>query len=293
MTTSQKTSTLSSMTTHQMFTLWSQEKWVRNLVLLLTPIGFIDAIYTVLLFNALGPSFEYNPLVRAALESPWWFVWFLIDALSFFLFIMMAGSYYLHTRTSLVRNRTGIVSGLVALRVGAAAHNLIRFYGIYSAFLGGFLVACITYVIMDSLLDRTSDVSWKGFKQWWRHKYDGFHDRRLIQSAKKTERGDETQVEEQTEEEMEVELPTRSRHWGKRVLYLLIAVSIFIFMPFFLVKLAEWSGAAAWTEEYGPLVFWNAVSGSAFILGFIAICFFTATIMYFILKSFEADEGSW
>ena len=72
------------MTTHQMFTLWWGERWVRNLVLLLTPVGFIDATFTVFLFRALGAEFEYNPFVRAALLSEWWFVWFLVDTLSFF-----------------------------------------------------------------------------------------------------------------------------------------------------------------------------------------------------------------
>ena len=75
-----------------MFTLWWEKPWVRNLVLLLTPVGIIDATFTVLLFNTIG-NFEYNPFVRAALQSEWWIVWFFVDALSFFLLIMMAGSY--------------------------------------------------------------------------------------------------------------------------------------------------------------------------------------------------------
>lgn len=301
MQTHDKTSRFSSMTSNQMFTLWWGERWVRNLVLLLTPVGFIDATFTVLLFRAMGAEFEYNPLVRAALLSEWWFVWFLVDALSFFLFIMMAGSYYLHTRNSLVNNRTGLVSGLVALRVGLAAHNVIRFYGLFPGVLGGIMIGLITFIIMDSLLDRSSDVTWEGFKLWWKHKTDRYHDSRLMKRASKKDRGEKAKLDEQIEREIDAELPKDSvaaepegqSAWRKRVLYLLGAVALFLFMPYFLVFLGNITGATSFTEIYGPLVFWNELSAPAFLLGFVAICIFTATIMYLVLRSFEVQEGAW
>lgn len=300
--TSEKLTRFSTMTTTQMFTLWWDEKWVRTLVLLLTPVGIVDATYTVLLFNSLGSSFEYNPIVRIALESHLWWVWFFIDAISFFIFIMMAGSYYLHTRNSLVANRTSLVSGLVSLRVGLAAHNVIRFYAGFPAILGGIFFTGITFIIMDSLLDRTSDVTWQGFKQWWKHRTDRFHDYRLIKKTKKTSRGDETQLDEQIEKEISADLPKAtetdkpgySSHWRKRILYLLLAIALFIFMPFFLVFLGDLTGVTAFTDIYGPMVFWNELSAPAFLLGFLSICVFTAAIMYLILRSFEVqDSGAW
>ncbi len=298
MQTTEKTRRLTNMTSHQMFTLWLQEPWVRNLVFLLTPVGFIDAIFTVLLFNELGAGFEYNPIVRAALQSEWWIVWFFVDAVSFFLFIMMAGSYYLHTRRSLVNNRIGIISGLVALRVGLAAHNVIRFHGVFPAVFGGLLTGLITFIIVDSLLDREHDVSWQGFKQWWRHRLDRRHDKRLIKSTKKPEVGDETVLDEKIEREIDAEIAKTEevavpRNWRKRAAYLLGAITLFVFMPYFLVFLSEITGVAAWSEIYGPLVFWNEVSAPAFLLGFISICIFTATIMYLVLRSFEVQEGAW
>ena len=295
-----KTQKFTTMTTHQMFTLWWEKPWVRNLVLLLTPVGIIDATFTVLLFNTIG-NFEYNPFVRAALQSEWWIVWFFIDALSFFLFIMMAGSYYLHTRNNLVNNRTGLVSGLVALRVALAAHNVIRFQGVFPAVFGGFMFGAITFIIMDSLLDRTNDVSWHGFKQWWRHKTDRFQDYRLMKTSKKSNRGDVTQLDEQIEKEIDEEVSTVDEKdgppgpslWKKRVKYIVSAIALFIFMPYFLVFLGDLTGASAFTDIYGPLVFWNELSGTGFLLGFLSICVFTAGIMYLILKSFEVQDGAW
>ncbi|MHA2024836.1 MAG: hypothetical protein ACW98U_02950 [Candidatus Thorarchaeota archaeon] len=298
MQTHDKMTKFSSMTSHQMLTLWWGERWVRNLVLLLTPVGFIDATFTVLLFRAMGAEFEYNPLVRAALLSEWWFVWFLVDALSFFLFIMMAGSYYLHTRNSLVNNRTGLVSGLVSLRVGLAAHNVIRFYGLFPGVLGGIMLGLITFVIMDSLLDRTSDVSWEGFKQWWKHKTDRYHDNRLMKRAQKKARGVGTKLDEQIEREIDADLPKETEpespsHWRKRALYLLAAVALFLIMPYFLVFIGNFTGVTAFTEIYGPLVFWNELSAPAFLLGFVSICIFTAGIMYLVLRSFDVQDGAW
>lgn len=299
MQTSEKTQRFSTMTSRQMFTLWWEERWVRIFVLLLTPVGIIDAVFTILLFNTLGASYEYNPIVRLALVSEWWIVWFLIDAISFALFIMLAGSYYIHTRKSLVNNRTGLVSGLVALRVGLAGHNVIRFYGIFPGVLGGILLSLITYIIVDSLLDRTSDVTWQGFKQWWKHRTDRFHDYRLIQKAN---RGDENQLDEQIEKEIDSELlkttesdkPETLGIWKKRFLYLLGALALFLIMPYFLVFISHWTGVAAFSDIYGPLVFWNELSAPAFLLGFAAICIFTAGIMYLVLRSFEVDgSGAW
>jgi hypothetical protein len=297
----EKTRRFSTMTSHQMFTLWWNEPWVRNLVLLLSPVGIIDATFTILLFNQLGADFEYNPFVRVALQSEWWIVWFFIDAFSFFLFIMMAGSYYLHTRRSAVDNRIGIVSGLVAMRVGLAAHNVIRFYGVVPAVFGSLITGLITFIVVDSLLDRTSDVSWHGFKQWWRHKSDRRHDEKLMKRVRKPNRGVEHQLNERTARESDSEMnktedaPTQSSQsvWRKRAFYILGAIALFIIMPYVLIFISEITGVASFTDIYGPLVFWNQLSAPAFLIGFIAICIFTASIMYLILRSFEVQEGAW
>jgi hypothetical protein len=295
-----KTEKLSTMTPHQMFTLWWREPWVRNLVLILSPLGIIDATFTVLLFNRLGNDFEVNPLVRFALQSEWWFIWFFIDAFSFFIFIMMAGSYYLHTRNSLINNRIGVVSGLVAIRMGLAMHNVIRFQGSFPAVFCGLITGLVSFIIVDSLLDRTSDVSWHGFKQWLKYRNDRRHDEKLMKKVSREKRGDEMQLEEKIEKEIDSviakseEAPKSGQGiWRKRALYILGAIAVFLLMPYFLEFLANWTGVTAFTDIYGPLVFWNQLSAPAFLLGFVSICIFTAVIMYLILKSFEVQEGAW
>lgn len=296
MLTTKKTEKLSTMTPHQMFTLWWKEPWVRNLVLILSPLGIVDATFTVLLFNRLGNGFEVNPLVRFALQSEWWFIWFFIDAFSFFIFIMMAGSYYLHTRNSLVNNRIGVVSGLVAIRMGLAAHNVVRFLGSFPAVFCGLIAGLVSFIIVDSLLDRTSDVSRHGLKQWWRHGRDRRHDEKLMKKVSREKRGDKMQLDEKTERKIatsEEEPRSGQSIWRKRALYLLGAIAVFLFMPYFLAILADVTGVTAFTDIYGPLVFWNQLSAPAFLLGFVSICIFTAVIMYLILKSFEVQEGAW
>ena len=300
MLTTKKTEKLSTMTPHQMFTLWWREPWVRNLVLILSPLGIIDATFTVLLFNRLGNDFEVNPLVRFALQSEWWFIWFFIDAFSFFVFIMMAGSYYLHTRNSLVNNRIGVVSGLVAIRMGLAMHNVIRFQGSLPAVFCGLITGLVSFVIVDSLLDRTSDVSWHGFKQWLKYRQDRRHDEKLMKKVSKEKRGGEMQLDETIEKEIDSEISKSEEApksgqgiWRKRALYILGAIAVFLLMPYFLEFLANITGVTAFTDIYGPLVFWNQLSAPAFLLGFVSICIFTAVIMYLILKSFEVQEGAW
>jgi len=285
-----------------MFKLWWKEKWVRALVLILTPVGFIDATYTILLFNAIGSNFELNPFVRLALEGPLWFFWYFIDAISFFLFIAMAGSYYIHTQKSKIDNRTGLVSGLVALRVGLAAHNVMRFYVADApVILGTFLITAITFIIVDSLLDRENHVSKEGFKQWWTHITDRYQDYWLMRKSKRSTRGDATLLDEQIEKEIISEIPktdeeskqSRLGLWPKRFLYIAGAVALFFIMPYFLVFLGDLSGVSAFTDIYGPMVFWNELSAPAFLMGFISICIFVAVIMYLILRSFEVQDGAW
>ncbi|MFW9788794.1 MAG: hypothetical protein ACFFE2_00840 [Candidatus Thorarchaeota archaeon] len=296
MQTPEKARKFSTMTSHQMFTLWWEQRWVRNLVLLLTPVGIVDATFTVLLFNELGHGFEFNPLVQIALQTQWWIVWFFVDAISFFLFIMMAGSYYLYTRNSAVDNKTGLVSGLVALRVALAAHNVIRFHGVFPAVFGGFMFGSVTFIIMDSLLDRTNDVSWEGFKQWWTHRMDRRHDQKLMKRTVRASKGDISKMDEVVEKEIDAEISRAEGYgspWKKRVIYLLAAIALFLFMPYFLVFLGEVSGVTAFTDIYGPLVFWNELSAPAFLMGFVSICIFTAVIMYLVLRSFDVQEGAW
>ncbi|MGY5861525.1 MAG: hypothetical protein RTU09_04060 [Candidatus Thorarchaeota archaeon] len=279
-----------TMTSRQMFSLWWNERWVRTLVLMLTPIGLIDAVYTYLLFHTFGMSYEYNPLVRMALTSDFWFVWFIVNVTSFSVFAMIAGSYYLHTRSSIFDSRVGWLSGIVAFRVGLAIYNVLLFYDLAPAFLGGLATTIVTYLVANKLLNRTTDVSWAGFKGYWRAKYDRLHDRFLLRGlSEKSEIEVDTVM---TDEEVKPQTGI-SRVWVKRTAYLVLALMIFFLTPFALGIVAEVTGVGSFTDIYGPLVFWNELSGTGFLVGFGVIIIMIAVIMLLILKAFSVEEGAW
>lgn len=281
---------LATMTSKQMFSLWWNERWIRTLVILLSPIGLIDAIYTYLLFHTFGMNYEYNPLVRMALTSNFWFIWFVVDVVSFSVFAMIAGSYYLHTRSSIFDSRVGWLSGIVAFRVGAAIYNVLLFYGLAPAALGGMVVTVLIFLAGNKLLNRTTDVSWAGFKGYWRAKYDRLHDRFLLRGLP-----GESRIEadtHMTDEEVKPQTGI-SRVWLKRMAYLTLALMIFFLTPFALGVVAEVTGVGSFTDIYGPLMFWNELSGTGFLVGFGVIIIMIAVIMFLILKAFNVEEGAW
>ena len=122
-----------------------------------------------------------------------------------------------------------------------------------------------------------------------------------MKKVKKPVQGDEAQLDEHIEKEIDAEIskieeaeqPSGRRLWRKRLMYIFGAIALFIFMPYFLVFLGDFTGATAFTDIYGPLVFWNELSAPAFLLGFVSICVFTAVIMYLIMRSFDVQEGAW
>lgn len=107
-------------------------------------------------------------------------------------------------------------------------------------------------------------------------------------------------MDEQTEREIGSEISKTADteiqsgiFWRKRALYLLGAITLFLIMPYFLGFLGDMTGVTSFTDIYGSVVFWNELSAPAFLLGFVSICIFVVTIMYLILKSFDAQEGAW
>ena len=279
-----------TMTSRQMFSLWWNERWIRTLIILLTPIGLIDAVYTYLLFHTFGMDYEYNPLVRMALTSDLWFIWFLADVISFSIFAMIAGSYYLHTRSSIFDSRVGWLSGIVAFRVGAAVYNVLLFYDLAPALLGGVAITIVIFLTANKLLNRTTDVSWAGFKGYWRAKYDRLHDRFLLRGL--PGKSEIEAVILMTDEEVKPQTGI-SRVWIKRAGYIALALMIFFLTPFALGIVAEITGVGSFTDIYGPLMFWNELSGTGFLIGFGVIIVMISVIMFLILKAFSFEEGAW
>ncbi|MFW9848770.1 MAG: hypothetical protein ACFFF4_06500 [Candidatus Thorarchaeota archaeon] len=285
MTTTAKSPTINNMTTTQMLSLWWQEKWVRGLVLALSPIGVVDAIFTLLLFQVHGPDFEYNPIVRLALTSDWWFVWIIIDVFSFVIFAMLAGSYYIHTRSSIFGNNTGWLAGLIALRVGIAVYNVFLYFNdIYPIFWGA-MVGFFSFIGVNRLLNREKDISVQSVKRYWRAKYDRLHDRFITRGLEKREDKEEVQ-------EME-NIPVSIGVWLKRAGFISMAIIVFVSIPFILVAVGSLTGALGWTAQYGNSFFWNEVSATAFLTGFFTVIILISIMMYFIIKSFTTRGGAW
>jgi hypothetical protein len=272
-----------------MFSLWWNEKWVRYLVISLSPLGLVDGIYTMMLFNAHGAQFEYNPIVRMALESNYWFVWFIADVVSFSLFAMVAGSYYLHTRSSLFGNRTGWLAGLIGFRVGAVMYNVIVFYeGLLAAF-GALVGGLLTFVVIDNLLNRTADMSRTGFRHYWMSKYNRIRDYLILREVRKAKVGSQPPMAEERDEYGQ----DSKGVWLKRAGYLTMALLVFTSTPFILLMVGDITGASTWRDIFGGVVWWNQFSGTAFLIAFATIIALAGGIMFFILKAFHSEEGGW
>ncbi len=268
-----------------MFSLWWKERWVRGLVLALSPIGLVDAMFTFLLFQAHGPEFEYNPIVRFVLINEWWFVWVVIDIVSFVFLAMIAGSYYVHTRKSIFGNRTGWLSFLIALRVGAALYNVLTFYIDSYPIFWTALGAILTYFAVGHLLSRERDLSIAGFKRYWRAKYDRVHDSLITRGLKMEE------VEESTSEPEPI--PTSRTVWLKRAGYLAMVIVVFVSTPFVLTAVGILTGGLFWNEIFGGSFFWNTTAGQSFLAGFAVVLILITLMMYFMMKAFSTSEGAW
>jgi hypothetical protein len=257
-------------------------------VLAISPIGLIDAIYTILLFQSHGAEYEYNPFVRLALTSEWLVVWIVIDVISFLFFAMIAGSYYLHTRVSVFENHTRWLSGLIGLRVGAAFYNVLLYYEIPEpVFFGGF-AGLITYFIVGKLLARDRDLSIKGFNRFWRAKYDRLHDYLITRGTKEIREKDRIMDDDGIRASTDVK-----RVWLKRAAYISIVIVVFVSTPFILVTVAELTGGAYWTDIFGTDFYWTQLSGQSFIIGFFVIILLVGAMIWFLMKAFTTTEGAW
>ncbi len=285
----QERPSLSTMSSEDMFSLWWSEKWVRGLVISLSPIGLVDALFTYLLFVTHGPEYEYNPIVRFALTSNWWFLWILVDILSFALFAMIAGSYYLHTRSNILGNHVNWFAALIALRVGAALYNVLLYFGDVNPIFWSFVMGLMTYWMVKGLLSRERDISIEGFKRYWRAKYDRLHDRLLTRGIEKKMNEEKKEIPETKKSEPKDRMTT----WLKRAGYLSITVLLVVSAPYILTAIGMATGAINWSEQYGGQVFWTNLSGTAFVIAFGAIILLVGLMVYFIMKAFHTTEGGW
>jgi len=281
--------TLSTMSVADMLSLWYRERWVRYLVISIAPIGLIDATYTIMLWNSFGGEYEFNPLVKLALSSEWWFVWFVVDIVSFLIFAMIAGSYYLHTRSRIFGSQTWWLAALIAFRVGAATYNIMLFYSLFFPFGVALLSFILSLLVFGRLLSRTEDMSQRGARDYLRWKYYRLKDHMATRGVKPS-----GGAVERTEETPPPPAPKDGFSlWLKRAGLISAAILFFVSLPFFIAALVDFANFGAFNEIFDGLIIWNQQSGSMFVASFLSIIFFTGFMIYFILRAFGAGEEAW
>lgn len=282
-------SSLANMDLFDMFGLWWDVVWVRYLVLSLIPIGVIDGIYTSLLFAAHGPEHEYNLLVRLAFMNNLGMVWVIVNIVSFAMFAMLAGSYYLHTRENVFGNKTRWLSLLISIRVGGALYNIFVYYWIWQAGFLAMLGMFLVYIGMNTLLSQDRDVSLDRFKRYFRARYDRFHDALLTRGINQTPEEKALIMNEEDSNKK----TDGANTWAKRIAYILIAVLVFVSIPFILTEIARLTGALDWTGVFGGTFYWNYISGPTFMIGFIMVIGVVAVAVYLMFKAFDTSKGAW
>ncbi len=288
---------LNTITPKQLGTLWWSERWVRNLVILLFPVGVIDATYTIVTTWELGPEVEFNPIARYLISNDLWLPWALINILGFAIFSMLAGSYYLHTRKNPEGPDTSWISLIIALRVAMAVYNVTYYHlpfviVIYPPMITGVVSFVLAYFGVGRLLNREGDVTWRGFKRYFSVRINNLRDRRMISTASRYSSEDQTAAAEETPPERVVTAepvahkPLGAKGWSKRIIYLTLALGAIVLIGWSIDYIAIATGLYTFRERY-PMIFFNQLVGRGFLVSLAMILFLIGVSMYMILKAFE------
>ncbi len=287
----------STMNGREAISLWWRERWVRIIVLLVAPWGIIDAVYTLLLWQRYGTHFEFNPIVRLALESDWHYVWAAVNAVSFFIFSMIVGSYYLHTRSKIYGTKVQWFVALIAVRIGFAVYNMLTYYVYWSPYLGAVLITVVVFILLSRLFARTDDISRKEIMYTLRFRIMRLEDY-LLKRGVKTPTTQVSSTEGDTIHSVDTSdrLTTTSVGLRPRLVsvgYIFAALIAFLLMPFVLIAVGDLTGTTGWSQVFGPLVWWNVQSGTAFVISFFTVAFFVAVVVFLLLKAFTIQEEEW
>ncbi len=290
----QKKSALATMTVREMFSLWWRERWIRAFVLSIAPIGVADVIFTMMLIQIHGIEYEYNPFVRWAMVSNLWVLWIIADIVSFVAFAMIAGSYYIHTRRSVLGTRSNLFAGLIALRVSAVSYNVLVIYYMREPIVPSFIIGLLVYRLCNSLLSRERDISIEGFKSWLWWKYYRLNERLLLRGIPM-----ETELEEPKAKAMNEAKQTDkqgigiSKAWLKRAGLLMLAVILFLSIPYVTMAIGLIYGTIYGQSFSGSNLYWTIEGGRTFLTGFFAIVLMLGIVLYIILNAFDSKEGAW
>ncbi|MHA2003092.1 MAG: hypothetical protein ACW975_01995 [Candidatus Thorarchaeota archaeon] len=281
------TQNLKSMTIRDLTTLWWSKGWIRALVILLFPIGAIDVVYTLLAIDIYGVAVEFNPITRFFVGNGLWLPWSILNIMGFALFCMLAGSYYLHTRTRLEGPDTLWLSSIIALRVCLAAYNITYFYipfvlTIYPPLWIGLFTFILVFMTLDRLLTRRDDLTWRGIRDFFAVRRSNIEDARLIRSA--------GVPPESKEPVPKLKTTIQKSVWAKRSVYLLLSMLMVVAMGWVIEFLAIAMGIVTWSEQHGWFFYFDVTAGRFFVVSLLGIIFVLSLSMFFIMKAFSVEE---
>jgi hypothetical protein len=258
-------------------------------VLLLIPVGVIDAAFTLLVTSELGWEIEFNPITKFFLSAGLWPVWALMNIGGFALFSMLAGSYYLHTRKDIRGPDSSWLALIIALRVAMAAYNVtyyfIPFYiSLFPPIWVGIFTGILSFVIFDKLLSRPDDFSWRDLKRQVGARIGSIQDARLIKAASK-----DAPHGEFTGGTSQPTSPVSKTTWLKRGAYLTGAAVAIIMMTMTIEIVGTATGLIAARGEFGAYYVLTDYSGRWFLASLCIILFFIGLSMYMIVRAFDSE----
>ncbi|MEM2143212.1 MAG: hypothetical protein QXS20_09655 [Candidatus Thorarchaeota archaeon] len=80
---------------------------------------------------------------------------------------------------------------------------------------------------------------------------------------------------------------------GRRAGRVIIALLLFIAIPFALQAISILTGADLYRRIYEGLIVWNEHSGAIFLAGFFVTVLMIGAITYLIASALEPDESEW
>jgi len=290
---------MNTISPNRMVSLWWSVRWVKGLVLMLIPVGVVDAVYTVEMATQYGPEIEFNPITRWFLANGLWHIWAIINILGYTFFCMLAGSYYLHTRNHPSGPDTFWLSLLISLRIGMTAYNVTFFYipvivTVFPPFWAGLFAFCGSLYLMHNLFRRQQDLSWQSTKYFFTSRIDNRYDARLIRAAGGgISQHDDTAGISHKSQLQSVSLnikekrTLRNTFWIKRVAYFAGFLLSFVAMSVSINIIAIVSDFSRWQYE---LPNFNTYTGQIFMGSFIVILFFIGLSMFFLFRAFSYLE---
>lgn len=279
----------------EMVSLWWTVPWVRNLVLMLIPIGVVDSIFTIGMSLEYGPEIEFNPITRWFFVIGLWPLWAIINIIAYTFFCMLAGSYYLHTRNHPSGPDTFWLSLIISLRLAMIAFNVTFFYipfvvSVYPPFWVGLFAFSGSLYLTNNLFKRQRDLTWKGATSFITSRLDNWYDTKLIVAATNgiTQNTDKENSSIKTSSEsiisgIQEEGSMRRPIWIKRLAYFAGFILSFVGMSVCINIIAILSDFTRWQSDIPTF---NPFTGAIFMESFVVILFFIGLSMYFLFKAF-------